>query len=195
VTRNSRRICTKAAFRDPYDTLGVSRTASEKEIKRAYRKKALKLHPDVNKAPDAKERFMECKNAYQEILETRSDVKTGPRRSSSPRRGDGPAYRAPQGKTWKGREEKEEFYGLGELKCDTAKAFAMRFMGRKLRTLCIIIAGDLFRDLENEWSNRKRGDSNEPKDLWEELADIGEEFVEFLEKVCALDLFDMMLIL
>jgi hypothetical protein len=43
------------------------------------------------------------------------------------------------------------------------------------------IAGDLFRDLETEWK-RSRGTSTEPKGLWEELADIGEEFVEFLEK-------------
>jgi hypothetical protein len=33
-----------------YDTLGVASTASERDIKRAYRQKALKLHPDVNKA-------------------------------------------------------------------------------------------------------------------------------------------------
>lgn len=43
------------------------------------------------------------------------------------------------------------------------------------------IAGDLFRDLETEWK-KSRGTSSEPKGLWEELADIGEEFVEFLEK-------------
>lgn len=43
------------------------------------------------------------------------------------------------------------------------------------------LAGDLFRDLETEWK-KSRGTSSEPKGLWEELADIGEEFVEFLEK-------------
>lgn len=46
----------------------------------------------------------------------------------------------------------------------------------------VLSAGDLFRDLEQEWAT-SQGTSGEPKGLWEELADIGEEFVEFLEKV------------
>lgn len=50
---------------DPYSTLGVSRTASEKEIKSAYRTLAKELHPDRNKDnPKAAERFSEITNAY-----------------------------------------------------------------------------------------------------------------------------------
>lgn len=48
------------------------------------------------------------------------------------------------------------------------------------------ITGDLFNDLEKEWSeySKRRGrEAAGPKSLWEELADIGEELVEFLEKV------------
>lgn len=50
---------------DPYTTLGVTRTASESEIKSAYRKLAKELHPDRNASnPKAAERFSEITNAY-----------------------------------------------------------------------------------------------------------------------------------
>jgi DnaJ-class molecular chaperone len=50
---------------DPYSILGVPRSASEKDIKSAYRKLAKELHPDTNKDnPKATERFSEVTNAY-----------------------------------------------------------------------------------------------------------------------------------
>ena len=43
--------------KDYYATLGVSKDASTEEIRKAFQQKARKLHPDVNKEPDAEERF------------------------------------------------------------------------------------------------------------------------------------------
>jgi len=54
-----------AAVRDLYDILGVRRDASEEEIKRAYRKLARELHPDVNGSTEAEERFKEIAGAYE----------------------------------------------------------------------------------------------------------------------------------
>ncbi|MFI5821833.1 DnaJ C-terminal domain-containing protein [Streptomyces rishiriensis] len=58
--------------RDFYEVLGVSRTASQDEIQQAYRKLARRYHPDVNKDPDAEERFKDLNEAYSVL----SDPKT-----------------------------------------------------------------------------------------------------------------------
>src|SRR5438128_1852349 len=54
-------------YKDYYETLGVPRTATQEEIKAAYRKLARKYHPDVNKASDAEEKFKEV-NEANEVL-------------------------------------------------------------------------------------------------------------------------------
>src|ERR671937_2539180 len=56
--------------RDYYELLGVAGDADEGEIKRAFRRLARALHPDVSEAPDAEERFREVVEAY-EVLSKR----------------------------------------------------------------------------------------------------------------------------
>jgi DnaJ-class molecular chaperone len=52
-------------MRNPYDVLGVTKSASAAEIKSAFRKLAKKYHPDQSKEPRAKERFAEVGSAYE----------------------------------------------------------------------------------------------------------------------------------
>ncbi|XP_043943350.1 dnaJ homolog subfamily B member 9 [Protopterus annectens] len=59
------------AKKDYYDVLGVPKTASDRQIKKAFHKLAMKYHPDKNKSPDAETKFREIAEAY----ETLSDEK------------------------------------------------------------------------------------------------------------------------
>lgn len=54
-----------ATKRDYYDVLGVARSASKEELKKAYRRMARQYHPDVNDDPEASERFKEISEAYE----------------------------------------------------------------------------------------------------------------------------------
>jgi curved DNA-binding protein len=55
-------------FKNYYATLGIERTATQDEIKRAYRKLARKYHPDVSKEPDAEARFKDVTEAHEALI-------------------------------------------------------------------------------------------------------------------------------
>ena len=64
-------------MRDPYEILGVSRSASEEDIKKAYKSLSRKYHPDANinnpHKDQAEERFKEIQQAYQQIMKERTE--------------------------------------------------------------------------------------------------------------------------
>eukprot|EP00879_Flechtneria_rotunda_P010250 GHRR01010716.1.p1 GENE.GHRR01010716.1~~GHRR01010716.1.p1 ORF type:complete len:371 (+),score=162.54 GHRR01010716.1:106-1218(+) len=183
-----------------YETLGVSQGATDRDIKRAYRQKALKLHPDVNKAPSAQAQFLEVKNAFQVL----SDPQQRAQYDRKLRGGFGDFGSWGDFRNWGGRarpkQPEEDFYGLGELlselggsvggwvqqqqqelsKLQQGLGEVLQQAGGKIKIRNI---DDFFRDLEKEvdsWS-KQRTSSGNPASLWEELAAIGEEFVDFLE--------------
>jgi len=158
---------------DLYALLNVPSTATKKEIKAAYKKAALKFHPDVNKAPDAAERFNEVKQAYQTLADEDSRRRydalrnggfggwkgnTSRRDTSSSRssRASRPSSSAAGGEAFGARTEDEPFYGFSDFWSDMEKEFA-----------------------EFE---KKRPDLGRPRTLWEELEALGEELVDFLEE-------------
>merc|ERR1719261_1613903 len=54
---------------DFYKLLGVSRRATNKEIKKAYRQKSLEFHPDKNKAEGAADKFAQINRAYEALMD------------------------------------------------------------------------------------------------------------------------------
>jgi len=76
-----------ATAEDPYSVLGVSRTATPAQIKQAYRRLALRSHPDVNKEPDAEAKFARIAEAYATLSDEKArakyDRRPGAWRSSS----------------------------------------------------------------------------------------------------------------
>lgn len=58
---------------DPCELLGISRAATEDEIRKAFRRKAKQVHPDVSGAPDAAEQFTRLKAAHDLLIERLSD--------------------------------------------------------------------------------------------------------------------------
>ena len=82
---------------DPYQVLGVSPTASDDEVKKAYRTLCKRYHPDANvgkpDAAQAEKKFMEVQQAYEEIMHRRQG---GGQRAGSGYNGGAQQQRQPQ---------------------------------------------------------------------------------------------------
>ena len=75
--------------KDYYAILGVSKDADKKEIQKAFQQKARKLHPDVNKASDAEDRFKEVSEAYAVLSDDQKRARYDAMRSGNPFAGTG----------------------------------------------------------------------------------------------------------
>ena len=78
-----------AESKDYYDILGVSKDASDDEIKKAYRKLSKKYHPDINKAPDAEQKFKDINEAYETLSDSQKRAQYDQFGSAGPNAGFG----------------------------------------------------------------------------------------------------------
>lgn len=83
--------------KDYYAILEVDKDASTDEIRKAFQQKARKLHPDVNKEPDAEERFKEVSEAYAVLSDESKRRRYDAMRSGSPFGGSAGGYTSPAG--------------------------------------------------------------------------------------------------
>lgn len=88
---------------DYYEVLGVPRTASAEELQQAYRKLARRYHPDVNKAPDAADRFKEINEAYHVLADPETRAKYDRFGPDFRRIPEGYEQTAPAGRRWRTR--------------------------------------------------------------------------------------------
>ncbi|PNH07941.1 DnaJ subfamily B member 9 [Tetrabaena socialis] len=158
-----------------YEVLGVAQAASDRDIKAAYRKLAMKLHPDVNRAPDAQKRFMEVKVAYETLSDGKQRaeydrrLRTGYGGSSS---GSRAGSRAGSG------------YGGGSSSSSAGGGWGSYGSGPGFTQEPLPNLDDLIRELEREftaWATQQ-GRGGKDKSLMDELEDLGGELLDFLEE-------------
>jgi hypothetical protein len=135
---------------DPYEVLGLSKEASEEEIKEAYRERAKKYHPDVCDREDAEELFQEARDAYRTLLSEDSTHGDSAVDSSKNRR-----------HTDASPKEPHVSKGSGRSKSDSGtRQEQERSLGEKVRSLDSLLSLHRMTDREGErWavvSDRER---------------------------------------
>ncbi|GJP33532.1 hypothetical protein CLOM_g18061 [Closterium sp. NIES-68] len=166
-------VVAAGAEQSPYEVLGVPRGASQKEIKSAFRRLALKYHPDVNKAPDAQQRFVRIKQAYQTLTDPDAAANAKARAASQR-----------QQQQWNASSRARGGYS-GQWDADFGAPFDPfdAWKGPANKPDDFYSLDDFFKDLQKDFEEKqKERGGGKPKSLWEELADLGEDLVDFLEK-------------
>lgn len=122
---------------DPYNVLGVKRDATPAQIKQAYRKLALRSHPDVNKAPDAEEQFTKIANAYAILSDPKERAKydrSGAGRWSSARSSSSGSSSSRGSSAWGGFDPSDPVgWATGATSRDPAAAAAAAERARRWR--------------------------------------------------------------
>ncbi|MBM4006931.1 MAG: J domain-containing protein [Planctomycetes bacterium] len=76
--------------RDPYEVLGVARSATTEQVREAHRKLAKKFHPDLNKTPEAAAKFKEIQEAYDLLSDAQKRAQFDQHGHAGPSMGGGP---------------------------------------------------------------------------------------------------------
>ena len=105
--------------KDPYEVLGVSRSASDEEIKKAYRTLSRKYHPDANvnnpHKEEAEEKFKEVQQAYEDIMQQKQRGTSGSYQSSRSTSGSSYSSAGASSGGYTTREEEQQLQDILQL--------------------------------------------------------------------------------